>query len=78
MNARHPRFLQRMLSIGLVLFAFGLASRFAGNVRISNAAILVTLYLAVRLWIEFNIHADEADEVLETQMKQIGYLNQLS
>ena len=78
MNARHPRFLQRMLSIGLVLFAFGLASRFAGNVRISSAAILVTLCLAVRLWIEFKIHADEADEVLETQLKRIGYLNQLS
>lgn len=78
MNARHPRFLQRMQSIGLLLFAFGLTARFPGNMLLDSTAILVTLCLAVRLWIEFNIQADEADEVLETQLKRIGYLNQLS
>ena len=78
MNTAHPRFLQRLQTLGAVLFVAGLTTHTGRHQSLTIAGVLLTLALLVRLSIEFSIDEKEPDQTLERKMKQLSFLNQFS
>jgi len=78
MNTAHPRFFQRLQTLGAVLFVAGLTTHLGRYQSLFTAGILLTLVLLVRLSIEFSIDDKEPEQTLERKMKQLSFLNQFS
>ncbi len=78
MNTAHPRFLQRLQTLGLVLFVAGLTTHTGRYQSLFAAGILLTLVLLIRLSIELSIGEREPEQTLERKMKQLSFLNQFS
>ncbi len=78
MNIAHPRFFQRLQTLGAVLFVAGLTTHAGRYQSLMAAGILLTLVLLVRLSIEFSIDEKEPEQTLERKMKQLSFLNQFS
>ncbi len=78
MNTTHPRFFQRLQTLGAVLFVAGLSTHFGRYPSLMTAGILLTLVLLVRLSIELSIDEKEAEQSLERKLKRLSFLNQFS
>ena len=78
MNSSHPRYFQRLQTLGAVLFVAGLTTHTGRHQSLTVAGILLTLVLLVRLSIDFSIDEKEPDQTLERKMKQLSFLNQFS
>lgn len=78
MNTEHPRFTQRLQTLGAVLFVAGLTTRFGHHQSLTIAGFFLTIALLTRLWVEFSIAEREPDQSYERKMKQISFLNQFS
>ena len=78
MNTAHPRFFQRLQTLGAVLFVAGLTTHTGRHQSLTVAGILLTLVLLVRLFIEFSIDESGSEQTLERKMKQLSFLNQFS
>lgn len=78
MNTSHPRFVQRLQTIGAALFVAGLTTHFGHYQSLTIAGIFLTIILLVRLSIEFSIDEAEPDQTLARKMQQLSFLNQFS
>ncbi len=78
MNTGHPRFLQRLQTIGVLLFIAGLTTHVLQYPSLLFAGVLLTILLLVRLLIEVSIRGDETDPVMERKLKQLSILTQVS
>ena len=78
MNTTHPRFFQRLQTLGAVLFVAGLTTHAGHFQSLSIAGTLLTVALLVRLSVEFSIDAAEPEQSLERKLKRLSFLNQFS
>ncbi len=78
MNSSHPRFFQRLQTLGALLFVAGLTTHTSRHESLTIAGILLTIVLLFRLSIEFSIDEREPEQTLERKMKQLSFLNQFS
>lgn len=78
MNTEHPRFAQRLQTLGAVLFVAGLTTRLGHYQFLTIAGIFLTIVLLVRLSIELSISGKEPGLALERKMKQLSFINQFS
>lgn len=78
MNTAHPRFFQRLQTLGAVLFVAGLTTHAGHYQSLTVAGILLTAVLLVRLSIEFSIEEKESEQSLERKLKRLSFLNQFS
>lgn len=78
MNTAHPRFFQRLQTLGAVLFVAGLTTHTGHHQSLTVAGILLTAVLLVRLSIEFSIEEKEPEQSLERKLKRLSFLNQFS
>lgn len=78
MNTAHPRFFQRLQTLGAVLFVAGLTTHAGHYQSLTVVGILLTAVLLVRLSIEFSIEEKESEQSLERKLKRLSFLNQFS
>ena len=76
MNIEHPRFYQRLQTLGGVLFVAGLTTHLGHSQSLTVAGIFLTIVLLTRLWVEMSIGEREPDQGYERKLKQIAFLNQ--
>ena len=78
MNTSHPRYFQRLQTLGAVLFVAGLTTHASRYRSVFAAGLLLTIVLLIRLFIEISIDEEEPEQTLERKMKQLSFLNQFS